>query len=66
VRRLKKGLGKYQGKLPFKCFNYSKICHFSSKCPHQKKDRNFEDKNKYKFKKYSKKKSLCANNDDSS
>jgi hypothetical protein len=28
VRRLKKGLGKYQGKLPFKCFNCGKIGHF--------------------------------------
>jgi hypothetical protein len=38
VRRLKKGSGKYRGKLPFKCFNYGKIGHFSSKCPHNKKD----------------------------
>jgi hypothetical protein len=38
VRRLKKGSGKYQGKLPFKCFNCGKIFHFASKCPHQKKD----------------------------
>jgi hypothetical protein len=66
VRRLKKGSGKYQGKLPFKCFNCGKIGHFSSKCPHQKKDQNFDDEKKYKFKKYSKKKSLCANNDNSS
>jgi hypothetical protein len=34
VRRLKKGLRKYQGKIPFKCFNCGKIAHFSSKCPH--------------------------------
>jgi hypothetical protein len=34
VRRLKKGSGKYQCKLPFKCFNYGKIGHFDSKCPH--------------------------------
>jgi hypothetical protein len=66
VRRLKKGLGKYQGKLPFKCFNCGKIGHFESKCPHQKKDQNSDDEKKYKFKKYSKKKSLCSNNDNSS
>ena len=66
VRRLKEGSGKYQGKLPFKCFNYGKIGHFASKCPHQKKDQNSDDEKKYKFKKYSKKKSLCANNDNSS
>jgi hypothetical protein len=66
VRRLKKGSGKYQGNLPFKFFNCGKIGHFSSKCPHQKKDQNSDDEKKYKFKKYSKKKSLCANNDDSS
>ena len=60
VRRLKKGSGKYQGKLPFKFFNYGKIGHFASKCPHQKKDQNYDDEKKYKFNKYSKKKSLCA------
>jgi len=66
VRRLKKGLGKYQGKLHFKFFNCGKICHFESKCPHQKKDQNSDDEKKYKYKKYNKKKSLVANNDNSS
>jgi hypothetical protein len=66
VRRLKKGSGKYQGKFPFKCFNYGKIGHFASKCPHQKKDQNSDDEKKYKYKKYNKKKSLVANNDNSS
>jgi hypothetical protein len=66
VRRLKKGSGKYQGKLPFKCFNCGEICHFASKCPHQKKYHNSDDEKNYKFKKYSKKKSLCSNNDNSS
>jgi hypothetical protein len=66
VRRLKKGSGKYQDNLPFKWFNCGKIGHFASKCPHQKKDHNSDDEKKYKFNKYSKKKSLCANNDNSS
>jgi hypothetical protein len=65
VRRLKKEPGKYQGKLPFKFFNYGKTDHFASKCPHQKKDQNSDDENKYKYKKYNKKKSLVANNDNS-
>jgi hypothetical protein len=66
VRRLKRGSGKYQGKLPFKFFNCGKIGHFASKCHHKKKDQNSDDEKKYKFKKFSKNKSLCVNNDDSS
>jgi hypothetical protein len=66
VRRLKKGSGKYQGKFPFKCFNYGKIGHFASKCPHKKHDQNSEGEKKYKPKRFGKKKSLCVNNDDSS
>jgi hypothetical protein len=66
VRRLKKGLGKYQGKFPFKCFNYGKIGHFTNKCPHKKHDHNFEGEKKFKSKRFDKKKSLCVNNDDSS
>jgi hypothetical protein len=66
VRRLKKGSGKYQGKLPFKCFNCGKIGHFSPKCPHKKKDQNSEGEEKYKSKRFGKNKFLCVNNDDSS
>jgi hypothetical protein len=65
VRRLKKGSGKYQGKFPFKCFNYRKIGHFAYKCPHKKKDQNFEGEKKFKPKRFGKKKSLCVKNDDS-
>jgi hypothetical protein len=65
VRRLKKGSGKYQGNFPFKYFNYGKIGHFASKCPH-KKEHNAEGEEKYKSKRFGKNKSLCVNNDDSS
>jgi hypothetical protein len=66
VRRLKKGLGKYQGKFPFKCFNCQKIGHFETKFPHKKQDHNFEGEKKYKPKRFGKKKILCVNNDNSS
>jgi hypothetical protein len=32
IKKLKKGFGKYKGKLPFKCFNCGRIGHFSNKC----------------------------------
>jgi hypothetical protein len=38
VKRLKKGSGKYKGKLPFKCFNCGRIGYFANKCPHKIKD----------------------------
>ena len=66
MRRLKKGSGKYQGKLPFKCFNSRNIGHFASKCPHKKEDQNDEVEEKYKYKRFDKNKILCVNNDDSS
>jgi hypothetical protein len=69
VKRLKKGSGKYKGKLPFKCFNYGKIGHFANKCPHKGKDQTCDDEEKHKhinfFKENNfKKKILCVNNDD--
>jgi hypothetical protein len=66
MRRLKKGSGKYQGKLPFKFFNCGKIGHFANKCPHKKHNQNYEGEEKHKSRRFNKKKSLCVNNDDSS
>ena len=66
VRRLKKGSGKYKGKMPFKCFKCGKIGHFASKCPHKHKRQTSDDDEKYTFNKYNKeakqrKKSMCVN-----
>jgi hypothetical protein len=36
IKKLQKGSGKYKGKLPFKCFNYGRIEHFTNKCPYPK------------------------------
>jgi FtsZ-binding cell division protein ZapB len=72
VRRLKTGSGKYNGKLPFKCFNCGKVGHFATKCPHKGKEQNSAYEERFPRKKYNKenkyknnKKSLCINNDDS-
>ena len=35
IRRLKRGKGKYQGILPFKCFKCGIIGHFDSKCTYE-------------------------------
>jgi hypothetical protein len=69
VKRLKKGSGKYKGKLPFKCFNCGRIVHFSNKCPHKGNDQTCDDEEKYKHINFFKgnnfkKKSLCINNED--
>jgi len=36
-RKMKRGLGKYKGKFPFKCFDYGRVGHFSSKFPYKEK-----------------------------
>ena len=69
MKRLKKGSGKYKGKLRFKCFNYGRIGHFPNKCPHKRKDQTCDDEEKLKHRNFFKqnnfkKKSLCVKNDD--
>jgi hypothetical protein len=51
---LKKGIGKYKGRLPFKCFNFGKIGHFSNNCPYAKKSNSDEEEDPKKENKYQK------------
>ena len=54
VKNLKKGTGKYKGKLPLKWFGCGRIGHFSSKCPYNKHSNGEEESNR-KSKEYKKK-----------
>src|SRR5271154_4204197 len=48
AKREKKGKGKYEGQLPFKCFSCNKIGHFASKCPTRVKKFRSDYKPKYR------------------
>ena len=43
IRKLKRGTGKFKGKLPFKCFKCGRIGHFASKCPYGEGSNNDEE-----------------------
>ena len=38
ISKLERGIGKYKGNIPLKCFNYGIIGHFFSKCPYPKQE----------------------------
>ena len=56
VSKLKKGTGKYKGKLPLKCFNCGRIGHIANKCSYPKQEESDHEESccqkvKKKFKK---------------
>ena len=52
VRKLKRGIGKYKGKLPLKCFSCGNIGDFSFKCMYAKNSYSDEDGSFKPYKKY--------------
>jgi len=38
MKKLKKGIGKYKGKIPLICLNCGKFGHFSNKCTYPKQE----------------------------
>jgi hypothetical protein len=44
IKKLKKGTGKYKGKIHLICFNCGKIGHFSNKCPYSKHEESDDER----------------------
>ena len=55
-RRLEKGTGKYNGKLPFKCFNCGRVGHYASKCPPKRAENQPQETEKNKINNWQKRK----------
>jgi hypothetical protein len=47
VKRIKKGMGRYKGKLPFKCFNCGTIGHYAKKFPFEENKIFYKNRNLY-------------------
>lgn len=58
TRRMKKGIDKYKGKIPFKCFNCGREGHYFSKCSYNKEENKFKGKEKNTYNRMKNEKSL--------